>query len=114
MARTAITPQDVILTGLAPSFAAGDQANGHQFANDGNCILEVKNTGAGACTVTVQTALKVGGMVITNPTVVVPITTGDRMIGPFDPTIFNQAAGVVWVDLSTGTGVTVAVFHLPN
>jgi hypothetical protein len=113
MARTVINRQDIVVTGLAPVYSAGDLANGHQFDNDGNTFLHVKNTGAGACTVTIQTYGKVGGASLTNLTVVVPITTGDRMIGPFDPTVFNQAGGAVYVDLSTGTGVTLAALHLP-
>lgn len=113
MARTVISVQQVSLSGIAPSFSAGDQANGHQFANDGRTFLEVKNTGGSACTVTIRAnGYKIGGVTIQDQTVSVPATTGDRMIGPFDQSIFNQSGGVVNVDLSTGTGITIAAFKL--
>lgn len=113
MARTALTVQSAAISGLTPSYAAGDLANGHEFVNDGNTMLHVKNTGGGACTVTLQTPGKVAGVDISDPTVVVPATTGDKMIGPFDPTVFNQSGGLVYVDISTGTGVTLAAIKLP-
>lgn len=113
MARTALTVQPVSIAGLAPAYTAADQPNGHEFVNDGNMLLHVKNTGGGACTVTLQTPAVVSGVAVSDPTVSVPATTGDRMIGPFDPTIFNQAGGLVYVDLSTGTGVTLAAIKLP-
>ena len=93
MARTALSVQTISVAGQTPSFTAGDQPNGHEFQNDGHMFLEVKNTGAGTCTVTIQTPGKVGGVEIADPTVIVPITSGDKMIGPFEPTIFNQAGG---------------------
>lgn len=113
MPRTAITPLEITIAGVAPTFAPADNGNGMSFVNDGNTLLEVKNTGGGACTVTLTTPGKVGGIDIVDPTVIVPITTGDRIIGPFQPDIFNQAGGIVFVDFSTGTGVTVAVYHIP-
>lgn len=113
MPRTALpAAQQIALAGLAPSYAAVDQPNGNTFVNGPNVFLHVKNTGIGACTVTVITPAKISGVDIADPTVVVPATTGDRMIGPFDPTIFNQSDGTVYVDWSTGTGVTVAVVKL--
>ena len=112
MARVVNTVQQIAIAGIAPSFSAGDQPNGHEFANDGNVYLEVKNTGGAPITVTIQAPAKFGGVSLTNPTVSVPATTGDRLIGPFPTRIFNQAAGTVYVDLSSSTGVMLAVFRL--
>lgn len=112
MARAVLTVQKILPSGLAPSYAAGNLADGHEFANDGNVFLHVKNTGGGACTVTVQTPTTFGGMALADASVSVPATTGDRMIGPFDPAYFNQAGGLVYVDLSTATGVTLAAIKL--
>jgi hypothetical protein len=36
------------------------------------------------------------------------------MIGPFDSSIFNQAGGLVYVDLSGATSVTLAAIHIPG
>jgi len=115
MPRTILTPTEITAAGVAPSFVAADQANGMQFNNDGHTLLEVKDTGGGACTVTISAnGSKVAGGAITIPnlTVSVPATTGDRLIGPFDCSIFNQAGGVVYVDFSTGTGVTITGYHI--
>lgn len=112
MARGTLTVQDITVAGTTPSYSAGS-ADGHQFANDGKTFVQVKNTGAGACTVTIQAPTKVGGLSLTAPTVVVPITSGDKQIGPFDPTLFNQVGGLVYVDLSATSGVTLGAFRLP-
>lgn len=114
MARTNITVQDIVIAGLAPSYSTGDQPNGHDFTNDGRILLHVKNSGGSPCVVTALTPRKVSGVDISDPTVSIPATTGDRMIGPFDPATFNQADGRVYIDLSTDTGVTLAAIKLPN
>jgi len=114
MARTAITPQNPALAGITPSYAAGDSANGMYVPNDGKTLLQVKNTGGAACTVTLKSnGYKVAGVALADQTVTVPATTGDKIIGPFDPMVFNQAGGTLSIDLSTATGVTIAAFKMP-
>lgn len=113
MARTALTVQNIALAGLTPAYSAGDAVNFHEFINDGNTMLQVKNTGGGACTVTIYTPAKVAGVDIADITVVVGATTGDKMIGPFPTHVFNQSGGLVNVDISTATGVTLGAFRLP-
>lgn len=115
MPRTALSWQEVVIAGLTPTFGAVDQPNGNTFPNDGNVYIEVKNASGVPITVTLSVPAKgPGGLSYTNPTVSVPATTGDKIIGPFDPTAYNQAGGVVNVDFSAGTSVTIAVIHLPN
>lgn len=113
MARTSLTVQDLGLAGITPAYTAGDAVNDHEFINDGRCYLHVKNNGAGSCVVTVQTPAKVGGLDIAEVTVTVPATTGDKKIGPFKTDLFNQAGGLVYVDLDIDTGVTLGAFRLP-
>ncbi|MDR3572857.1 MAG: hypothetical protein P4L50_03265 [Anaerolineaceae bacterium] len=112
MARVVLPVQFTTLAGIAPAYTVGDAGNNHQFQNDGNVMLHVKNTSATPTNVTIETPNKVGGLVLTAPVIAVPITTGDRMIGPFDPTLFNQAGGVVFVDISSATGVTLAAIEI--
>lgn len=111
MARSALTVQTVALAGVTPSYSAAN-VDGHSFANDGDTFLQVKNTSGSAITVTLQTPATVDGVALTDPTVTVPATTGDKMIGPFPTRAFNQAGGVVYVDFSAVTNVTCAAFHL--
>lgn len=111
MARGTLTVQQVSLNGMAPAFSAATATDGDAFQNDGNVLLEVKNTSAGVVTITIPTPAKVGGLDVADVSVTVPATTGDRIIGPFDPTIFNQADGSVYVNNSAASGVTLMAFR---
>lgn len=111
MARTVLAAQQVSRAGLTPVFSAGN-ADGHFVPNDGRVILEVKNTSASPVNVTVQTPGTVDGNAIADLVVAVPATSGDKMIGPFPASIYNQADGSIYVDLSAATGVTVAAVRV--
>ena len=106
MTRSALTVQQLVNTGLAPSYGAFDAA-GMYFVNDGNVMLHIKNSGT-IKALTIATPAKVAGLDIAEDIVSIPATTGDKMIGPFDPSVFNQDAGVVYIDVDSATGVTVA------
>lgn len=112
MARTEIAVQSVSLAGVTPAFAAAF-VDGNMFKNDGNVIIEVKNASASPVTVTIQTPAKVGGVDLAEIVVTVPATNGDKVIGPFDPSLFNQAGGMVYLDTSAQASVTIAVLRLP-
>lgn len=114
MARTQLPVQTITPAGLAPSYTAGDAANGHAFSgNTGDCFILVRNTSGSACTVTIETPAKFKGLALVPPAVVVPATNGERQIGPFDPSLYQQQDGNVYIDLSTASGVTLGVFFLP-
>lgn len=109
-----LTVQQVALAGLTPTYASAGVA-GDSFANDGNVMLHIKNTNAAARTVTVVVGVgrpAVPGYTPTNNAVVVPLTVGDKMIGPFDPTVWNDANGLVQLTYSAVTDVTVAAIRL--
>jgi len=111
MPRTAITPQQISRSALTPTYAAGDSANGHSYPNGGSEFLHVKTGGTGT-TVTVKNPTTVDGLTVPDRTYVLGTNT-ERMIGPFPPNLYNQADGNVYVDLSSATTVTLAVFR-PN
>ena len=111
MARTTLTKQQVLNTGLTPVFSAGDSANGHNFVNDGHQMIYVKNGGGSSINVTVNTVGKLAGLSLAAQVIAVP-NAQERMFGPFDPTVFNQADGTVYIDLSGATSVTVGVFQV--
>lgn len=112
MPATARTPQVIKRTGLAPAYTAADASNGETCPNNGSLFLHVKNTGGAACTVTIATQGTVDGLAIADLAVSVPATTGDRLIGPFPPGIYNDSNGNIGVSYSTGTGVTAAYVQL--
>ncbi len=107
---TAITVQEIVVAGITPTYGAADAA-GNTVANDGNVFLHVKNSGV-ETTLTITTPGTVGGVAIADPTVTIPATTGDKMVGPFDPTIFNGSGGTVALAWSQVTGITIAAIKL--
>jgi len=77
-------------SGLTPTnVAVASAADTHQVQNNGKMFLHFLKTGAGDAIVTVQTPRTVDGNAIAELTATVVATTGDKMIGPFDPAIYN-------------------------
>lgn len=114
MARTALTAQQVAPTGLSPSYSAAN-ADGHQFANDGNTLLHVKNGGAGACVVTVQTPQQIAGLDVAEQAITIPAGE-ERLIGRLRPATYNRPTGAadpntVYVDFDAVDSVTVALIE---
>lgn len=106
--------QDLVANdGITPSTTSPSAATDYVFRNDGRTWLEVKKTGAGDCTVTVTTPSTQGGLAVADKTDTVAATTGNRRIGPFEPTLFNDSADDVTVQFSEVTGLTVAVLRMP-
>ena len=119
MARTELTLQTTTRAGIAPTYTAAT-VDGFAVNNEYyRVILHVKNGNASPCTVTVQTPGTVDGLAIPDLTVVVPATTGDKMIGPFPGAVYNvddsATTGVkkaLIVTFSVQASVTVAAFKV--
>jgi hypothetical protein len=100
----------VNLDGGKPSFVPAS-AGGDDFANSGKTFLIVKNGGAGAVTVTInsQTPCNYGF----DHDVQVPVAAGDETwIGPFSKARFNDENGKVQISYSDITSVTVAAVEV--
>ncbi len=91
--------------------AAG--ASGDKFDNTGKEFLIVENGSESPVTVTLDVKATVGGLAITDPTVSVP-AGGVRMVGPFEPRLFNDTDGHVNVTYSAHTDVTVKAVRAPH
>ena len=115
MARTALTVNEVVETGLTFS-ASSANADGHSLVNtDRNAALfiYVNNGGGGSIDVTVQTPGTVRGNAIAD--VVVAVGAGAaKLIGPFPASIYNQSEGTVYVDFSGVSSVTVMGLKIAN
>jgi hypothetical protein len=109
MTRTVLTKQQTLNTGITPVYVAGSASLGHSFANTGHEMLHVKNGGVAPVDVTIATTGKLAGLSLAALKVTVT-NAQERMIGPFDPTVFNQPDGTVNVDLSGDAGITLGVF----
>jgi hypothetical protein len=110
MAQTAINYQQIVRTGLEAVYTAA-VADGAKFANDGRMFVDVLNEDASPINVTVQTPVIVDGLAVADLVVAVPAGES-RKIGPFPPNIYNQSDGMVYVDYSAVTDVTVALLRL--
>jgi hypothetical protein len=113
MARTDLTVQEIVKSGLEPSYTSAS-ADGHAVANNGRTFLHVKNGGGSPITVTIQTSTTIEGLAVADQTVSVPASE-ERLIGPFS-THFEQPSGAdkgkVYVDFSDVTSVTVAALRV--
>lgn len=113
MSRTTVVPQELSRAGITPTYNAATATDGDAFTNDGHTFVQVLNASGAPITLTIQTPNTVDGLAITDRTVSVPATTGNKMIGPFPPAIYNQSNGQVYLDWSSATSVTFAVVHMP-
>lgn len=108
------------LTGAEPVFADAAEA-GDSFANDGKVFLYVKNGHAGAIKVTVDSVKECDQGHDHDLEITVPQfddtlgseDTGERMIGPFQPSRFNDEDNLVQVTYDEHTSVEVAAIRLP-
>ena len=109
--------QDIIEAGLAPTFGSA-AAGGDVAANDGRMFLWVKNGDASSHSVTVTaqaTSLNVKGygtMTKANAVVAVP-ASGERLIGPFPQSAFNNTSDQIAITYDDVTGMTIAAVRLP-
>ena len=96
-----------LLTSVAPTFAGAAftpvaaSAGGDTFLNNGKSLFYVNNGGGSSINVTP------GGLSLAAVVVAVANATA-KIIGPFDPSLFNNASGQVSITYSAVTTVTVA------
>ncbi len=115
----ALPIQSIVEAGLLPVFS-GAAGVGDTIANssDERTFLYVKNGSGGSINVTataVKTSAKVAGFgQLPRADRIVAVPAGeDRIIGPF-PEAFNSTAGLVAINYSGVTSVTVAALRLPK
>lgn len=93
------------------TFTAGDATNDHEFDNDGNTLLVVRNTDVAAKTVTVKSVADPFGR-SQDLTLTVPALSGANpglaMAGPFLSAIWNQSGAKVHVDIASATNLSFA------
>ncbi len=112
MADVDLTVQQVTKAsnGLTPSYTAATSADTYLAVNDGRVFLHAKNTGGAPVTLTVATQSTVDGNAVADYTATIPATTGDKMIGPFQPSIYNNEDRQINVTVSGACSL--AAVHL--
>lgn len=108
-----LATQSVTRAGTTPTYAAAAGA-GDAFTPDKNTFLHVKNTSGGAITVTIVTPRTDAiGNAIADNAIAVPLTTGDKMIGPFPAEFYaDVTTGLASITYSGVTGLTIAAVQL--
>lgn len=107
-----IAPQLITLEGLEPAYAAV-AGGGDEVTNDGSVYIEIVNSHASnSYVVTFVTPATVNGVAVDNPTVTVP-GTERRKVGPFNPSLFNNANGrvaVTYAGTAPASDLTIGAF----
>ncbi len=113
MSDVVIAPQKIVRTGVTPSYTGTMlTTNVYTVRNTGRMVLHFLKGAAVICNVEIQTPVQVAGIGVAELTVAVPANTGDKMIGPFPPSIFNNAAGDLRFSMDDIDGVTVAALEI--
>lgn len=107
---TVLAPNALAAIALAPAACA---AGGDQVLNDGRTLLYFKNTDAGTVTVTIVTGGTVSGIALADVTFTLA-QNAEKLIGPFDRLLWNDANGYVQITYSAVTGMTVAAIKIPG
>lgn len=103
--------QKVSKKGVSPVFAPAGAA-GDTFSNDGKTFLIVKNANAtldGTATINSLTKCNQG---FDHDVIVSVPASGEKWIGPFEPSRFNNSAGKVSATYESETDLTVAAVSL--
>ncbi len=104
-----LTVADIVRTGTGEATFASAAGGGDVFANDGNTRFIAINGSGGSITITMTTQQTIGrdGLAVgdTAPTVA---AAGTAILGPFDPSLYNNTSGQVAVTYSGVTSLTVA------
>lgn len=112
MPRTVIALQDIPSEGHIGSItmSAADAANNHELANNGKVLLLVENGDASPHSITIVSVPDFAGRI---QDIVQAVAAGDLAIfGPFKPAWWNQAAGLLHVDIDVDTSVTLAALRI--
>lgn len=116
MSRQKLTAQPLTEeTLLNPTYATlTGGVTGIEFQNSGREFLAFI-CGSTASTATINFGYEVDGQTITPKTPALPTSnTVPEFLGPFEPSLYTQPDGNVYIDLSAITGVTVALLQLPG
>ena len=113
MGDVAIAPEKVVRTGLEASYTGTMlTTNTYTVRNTGRMILHFLKDALVICNVTIQTPAMVAGLDVAEITVAIPASTGDKFIGPFPPSVFNNSSGDLKFTMDDIDGVTVAALEI--
>lgn len=107
-----LSPQTPTITGLTPAYSNASASDTVRFTGNGRMFLICRNTSASPNTVTVVVPGTERGQQNPDVPVTVPITTGERWIGPLDAGMKDSSGLITVTNSAPGAGVTVALVVL--
>ncbi|MEX5711825.1 hypothetical protein AB1484_26915 [Parafrankia sp. FMc6] len=113
MPRALIAAVTDSVTGVNPTPTSGNATDDHYFPWTPNAVLEVHNTDGSSHDVDIVRVADSEGTARAARTVAVPADS-NRRIGPFDPSVYLQDDGSVYVNLTVATGMTLGVTSTPR
>ena len=114
MAQLRKTPEDIVRSGLVATYANDYTvvaSNSYLIRNNGKVILHFKKSASVICNLIIITPNTVDGLAVGDRTVAIPADTGDKFIGPFPPSIYNDGNGDMEITLSDVDGLTGAILQ---
>ena len=105
------TPQALSIAGVVPAAFEPAQVEGHFFANNGATFLLIMNGSMASVNVTIVSQLTVEGLAVADAVVAVGAGV-TKLIGPFNPTIFNDEDGQATVTFSAVASVDCSILSL--
>lgn len=111
MARVELSVEDIDRSGLDPTYNTAE-SDGNNWKNpNSETFVHIKNGSASEVTATFPTPRTVDALDVADLTVAIP-ASGERFVGPFPRTTFNQADGTVHINYSAAADVTIAVLRV--
>lgn len=111
-----LTVATIARTGTTDTLAAAADDTLY-IPNTGRTWVRIANAGAQITATFVSYASTYNdvpeGMAVTNLSVTIPASTGQKVIGPFNQRSWNNSSGQLMLILSSTTSITVAAFSLP-
>lgn len=112
-----LTVTTIARTGTTHSLAAATDDTLY-IANNGRTWVQIANAAGSPITATIVSYASTyndipEGMAVTNLSVTIPATTGNKIIGPLNQRSWNDSSGRLVLILSSTTSVTVAAYALP-
>jgi len=96
MGDVRIVPQKMLKSGIVPSYTTPlvvVATSTYIVRNTGRMFLHFKKSAAVDANLVIETPVTMDGLTVQEQGLEVPASTGDKMIGPFPPAIFNDGVG---------------------
>jgi len=112
MANVTLTPQNAVPSGITTTRTGSlSTENTYLVPNDGRVILMFQKSEAVDATVAIPSTATLGGLTVADQSVTVGASSGDVVVGPFPPAIYNSSGNLSFTSDNVA-GLTVAAVRI--